>query len=187
MKKALVAHLTLENNASLLKQFTLIVCFSLLTAAGAWVTLPLSFSPVPITLQTLVVSLAGAVLGAKRGALSQLMYIGYGICGLPVFAGGLTSIAVVLGPSGGYLIGFPVAAFLTGLLVSDNKNILWNLGALIIGSLPVLLLGTLQLSLFTAGNLREAFAIGFVPFIAGDFIKCALAALILSGKQKLMQ
>lgn len=187
MKKTLVAHLALEDNASLLKQFTFIVCFSLLTAAGAWVTLPLSLSPIPITLQTLVVSLAGAILGSKRGALSQLMYIGYGICGLPVFAGGLTSIAVVLGPSGGYLIGFPIAAFLTGLLVSGEKNIFWNLGALLIGSLPVLLFGTLQLSLFTAGNLREAFVIGFAPFIVGDFIKCALVALMLSGKQKLMQ
>ncbi|MBL7961882.1 biotin transporter BioY, partial [bacterium] len=73
---------------SLLKQFIAVTIFSLLTAAGAWIEIPLPFTPVPISLQTLFVILAGASLGAKRGALSQIMYLFYGICGLPVFAGG---------------------------------------------------------------------------------------------------
>ncbi len=155
--------------------------FSLLTAVGAWIEIPLPFTPVPITLQTMFVTLAGAWLGAKRGALSQIVYLSYGICGLPVFAGGASSFAQLLGPSGGYLIGFPVAAFVTGLLVSRDKGFYWNLGACILGSLPILLIGSLQLNILTGGNLTEAFRLGFIPFLAGDFIKCVVAAAVFTA------
>ncbi|KAB2880887.1 biotin transporter BioY [bacterium] len=171
---------------SLLKQFIAVTIFSLLTAAGAWIEIPLPFTPVPITLQTVFVILAGASLGAKRGALSQIMYLFYGICGLPVFAGGASSFIQLLGPSGGYLLGFPVAAFLTGLLVSREKSFYWNLGACIIGSLPILLIGSLQLNILIGGNLTEAFKLGFIPFIAGDFIKCVLAAAAFTASKKIM-
>lgn len=174
----------IDNTA--LKQFTGVIIFSLLTAIGAWIEIPLPFTPVPITLQTMFVVLAGAVLGAKRGAMSQAVYLFYGICGLPVFAGGASSIAQILGPSGGYLIGFPVAAFLTGLLISRDKGFYWNLGVCLIGSLPILLIGTLQLNILTGGNLAEAFKLGFIPFLAGDFIKCVFAAAVFSGAKKVM-
>lgn len=171
---------------SLLKQFIGVTIFSLLTAVGAWIEIPLPFTPVPITLQTVFVILAGASLGAKRGAVSQIIYLFYGICGLPVFAGGASSFAQLLGPTGGYLLGFPIAAFLAGLLVSRDKSFYWNLGVCIISSLPILLIGSLQLNILTGGNLGEAFKLGFIPFIAGDFIKCVLAAAAFSAAKKVM-
>jgi biotin transport system substrate-specific component len=169
-----------------LKEFTGVIIFSLLTAVGAWIEIPLPFTPVPITLQTLFVTLAGAWLGAKKGAMSQIVYLFYGICGLPVFAGGASSIAQFLGPSGGYLIGFPVAAFVTGLLISRDRGFYWNLGACILGSLPILLIGSVQLSILTGGNMAEAFKLGFIPFLAGDFIKCVFAAAVFSGSKKIL-
>lgn len=182
MNSSKVRSVIMDN--SLLKQFIGVTVFSLLTAVGAWIEIPLPFTPVPITLQTVFVILAGATLGAKRGAISQIVYLFYGICGLPVFAGGASSIAQLLGPSGGYLIGFPAAAFITGLLVSRERSFYWNLGACIIGSLPILLIGTLQLNILTGGNLAEAFKLGFVPFIAGDFIKCVFAAMVFTAARK---
>jgi len=176
--------ISLEENASLIKQFFFIVIFSLLTVVGGWILIPLPFSPVPITMQTFFVILAGAMLGAKRGALSQSVFLFYGICGLPVFAGGTGTIAILGGPTGGYLLGFPIAAFVTGLLVSENNNILKNLGAFLIGSLPVLILGTIQLSLYTGQSLQNSLAIGALPFLAGDFIKCAAAAAVVSAVKK---
>lgn len=171
---------------TLLKQFIGVTVFSLLTALGAWVEIPLPFTPVPITLQTVFVILAGATLGTKRGALSQLVYLLYGLCGLPVFAGGASSLVQLLGPTGGYLLSFPVAAFVTGLLVSREKGFYWNLGACIIGSLPILLMGSLQLNILTGGNLADAFKLGFVPFIAGDFIKSVFAATTFTAVKKIL-
>lgn len=176
--------LSIDN--TLLKQFIGVTLFSLLTAAGAWIEIPLPFTPVPITLQTVFVILAGASLGANRGALSQIMYLFYGICGLPVFAGGASSFAQLLGPTGGYLLGFPVAAFLTGLMVSREKSFYWNLGACIIGSIPILIIGSVQLNILTGGNMAEAFKLGFIPFLAGDFIKCVIAASAFTAVKKVM-
>ena len=183
MNVSKVRSVSIDNTA--VKQFTGIIIFSLLTAVGAWIEIPLPFTPVPITLQTMFVTMAGAWLGAKRGAMSQVVYLFYGICGLPVFAGGASTMAQLLGPSGGYLIGFPIAAFITGLLVSREKGFYWNLGACIIGSLPILLIGSLQLNILTGGNLAEAFKLGFVPFIAGDFIKCVFAAAAFTAAKRL--
>ena len=175
--------LSLEKDASLLKQFTWVIIFSILTAVGGWIQIPLT--PVPLTLQTFFVLLSGAFLGAKRGALSQLIYLGYGICGLPVFAGGLGSAAVLLGPTGGYLLSFPIAAMATGLIVSSDRKLFWNLAGFMIASIPILFFGTLQLNLVTGGNLKDAFMVGFIPFIAGYFIKCAFTALMFSGMNTL--
>lgn len=165
-------------DAGMLKDFLLVIGFSILTAVSAWVEVPLFFTPVPITLQTLMVSLSGALLGARRGALSQAAYLFYGICGLPVFAGGASTIAYLIGPTGGYLLSFPIMAFLTGMLVMKESNLLYNIGAFFLASLPVLLIGTLQLKLYTGQGMATAFSLGFLPFIAGDFIKCTLAAVI---------
>lgn len=173
---------SLENDVSRLKQFTWVIIFSILTAAGAYIQIPLS--PVPVTLQTFFVLLSGAMLGGKRGALSQLAYLFYGICGLPVYAGGMAGAAVLLGPTGGYLLSFPIAALAAGYLVSGEKNLLWNVAGCIISSLPILLFGTLQLHMIFGGSTENAFIVGFVPFIAGDFIKCAFTAMVFSGMNK---
>src|SRR3989339_1178484 len=88
--------------------------FAALTAAVSPIKIPLGFTPVPITLQTLMVLLSGAMLGARYGALSQFLYLVLGAAGLPVFAGGSGGIASLFGPTGGYLFSYPIAAFIVG-------------------------------------------------------------------------
>lgn len=177
---------TISLDASGVRDIISVLFFSLLTAAVAFIEIPLPFTPVPLTLQTLVVSLAGAFLGAKKGAVSQLLYVFYGMCGLPVFSGGALGIAHLLGPTGGYLASFPIMAFLTGILVSRNANILYNVGAFFLASLPLLLLGTLRLQSVAGLDLSTALTIGFLPFLAGDFIKCTVAAFALKARNYLM-
>ena len=101
---------------------TLSSMFAALTALGAYLIIPLPFSPVPLTLQTFFTYTSGAVLGKYRGALSQIIYIGLGCLGLPVFAGGKAGFGVLLGPTGGYLIGFVLGAFLIGFLVERTVH-----------------------------------------------------------------
>ena len=162
-----------------------IVVFSLLTVLGAMIRIPLPFTPVPITLQTLFALLAGAMLGPSRGAISLLLYLCYGIFGLPVFAGGL-GIAAILGPTGGYLIAFPIGAFLTGLLVQDGGRLFYNLFAFILGSLSILILGSVQLSIFTKGSLLDALVLGFAPFLSGAVIKSSAASLVYYSGSKIL-
>ncbi|MBI1935205.1 biotin transporter BioY [Candidatus Woesearchaeota archaeon] len=96
--------------------------FAALTGAVAWFKIPLPFTPVPITLQTLMVLLSGAALGAYYGALSMIVYLILGVIGLPVFAGGSSGIPALLGPTGGYLLSYPVAAFVVGKMI-EKKNL----------------------------------------------------------------
>jgi biotin transport system substrate-specific component len=171
----------LRPSATLMKNFIWIIGFSLLTAAGAWIEIWMPFTMVPLTLQTLFVISAGAVLGPKKGALSQLTYLSYGIMGLPVFSGGAAGFFHLLGPTGGYLLAFPVSAFIAGLMVSSNRNWLLNVAGFTTASLVILFIGMLQFTLFTGNDINKAFALGFLPFIAGDFIKSVLASIMVKG------
>jgi len=148
---------------------------SLAIGLGAQVAIPLPFTPVPATLQTLAVLVTGAVLGSKRGALAVLVYLAEGAAGLPVFAGGLSGPTMLLGPTGGYLVGFVVAAFVVGLLAErgwDRRR--WTtLAAMVIGTAIILGLGVVGLCRFMP--LSAAIAAGAVPFVLGDIIKIALA------------
>ena len=94
--------------------------FAALTGAVAWFKIPLPFTPVPITLQTLMVLLSGAMLGAYYGALSMIIYLLLGAIGLPVFAGGSSGVGALLGPTGGYLFSYPVAAFVIGFMLQKK-------------------------------------------------------------------
>src|SRR3989338_9014662 len=104
-----------------LKGMVFAALFAALTAAVAWFKIPLPFTPVPITLQTLVVLLSGAMLGAYYGSLSMIIYLILGAIGLPVFAGGASGIGVLFGPTGGYLFSYPVAAFVIGKMLENKK------------------------------------------------------------------
>lgn len=151
------------------------------TAVGARISVPLPVTPVPMTLQTLFVLLSGALLGPALGATAQLAYLGAGIAGLPVFVGG-AGLAYLLGPTGGYLLAFPVAAFLAGAAVDrvprqGLTGLAALFGALFLASLVVLLGGASWLGLLT-GDYAGAFALGFVPFLVGDVLKVALVALL---------
>lgn len=157
------------------------VCiFIVLTALGAFVRIPLPFTPVPITLQTFFVLLAGAVLGKRFGPISQTGYLALGLLGLPVFAGAMSGFTRLLGPTGGYLLGFIVAAWAVGKLVGLRKgsNFIWIVFSMLAGSLIIYLLGALQLALVTRCTVKGAFYMGVLPFIPGDALKILGASLV---------
>jgi len=152
--------------------------FGAATAAGAYIIIPLP--PVPITLQTLFLCLAGTLLGSRLGALSQVVYILLGVIGLPVFAGGKAGLGVLLGPTGGYLFGFIAGAYLVGRIVEQFKNPGWVPLALsmVAGSVVVYLLGVVQLSLVASLAIKKAVVVGVLPFLIGDGLKIAAAVSI---------
>ncbi len=152
--------------------------FGALTAVGAYIIIPLP--PVPITLQTLFLGLAGALLGPRLGALSQIVYLLLGIIGLPVFAGGKAGLGVLFGPTGGYLIGFVAAAALIGKLVAlrDRPGFAWLCFSLVAGTAVLYSLGVLQLSLVARLDPVKALAVGVLPFLPGDAVKILLTAAI---------
>lgn len=154
--------------------------FVLLMALGAHVRIPLPWTPVPVTLQTLFLPLAGASLGAGLGALSQALYLALGAAGAPVFAGSL-GLAAFAGPTGGYLIGFIGAALLTGRLVGRGRGLLRTFLAMAAGLLVVYGCGTLWLAWLLHLSLAQALLQGVVPFLLGDLVKTAAAAALFRG------
>jgi len=152
--------------------------FSVLTAIGAFVFLPLF--PVPVTLQTLFTYLSGAALGPWLGALSQVIYILLGGIGLPIFAGGKAGFGVLIGPTGGYLLGFIVSSFLIGKIsdLQTRPNYARIIGSLLLGTAVIYLCGILQLSQWMNGDFQRALLVGVLPFIPGDAIKIAIATVV---------
>jgi biotin transport system substrate-specific component len=152
--------------------------FGAATAAGAYIIIPLP--PVPLTLQTLFSGLAGTLLGGYLGALSQVIYVLLGIIGLPVFAGGKAGLGVLFGPTGGYLLGFIAAAYVTGKLVETRKEpgVTWIALSLACGFTVMYVLGITQLSLVAKLSLRKSISVGLIPFVIGDVIKTVAAAII---------
>jgi len=152
--------------------------FGAVTAAGAYMMIPLP--PVPITLQTLFLSLAGALLGGRLAALSQVVYLLIGLIGLPVFAGGKAGLGVLLGPTGGYLIGFIAGAYVIGKLVEirQGPRFIWLVFSMVIGTVVIYLFGVIQLILIARFSVDKAVTVGVLPFLVGDTLKIAVAALI---------
>lgn len=155
-----------------------VALFSALTAIGAFIHVPLPFSLVPITLQTLFTYMAGALLGGYLGALSQLIYVLIGIAGLPIFAGGNASLSVLVGPTGGYLVGFIAGSFVIGKMTEAKKNnsLLWLLTCMIVGTTIIYALGVIQLINWMKIDLDKAVIVGVAPFVAGDVLKMSMAA-----------
>ncbi len=170
----------LPRHRSLLLDAVLVVVFSAFVALTAQVSLPLL--PVPLTLQTLGVLFTGAVLGSKRGTLALLLYVAEGAIGLPVFAGGLSGIGVLIGPTGGYLVGFIVAAGVVGLLAERgwDRRLIGAALAMVVGNLVIYAFGVAWLTV-VLGDLRTALVQGMLIFIIGDLIKIVIAALALPG------
>jgi len=167
------------NSLSFANKAALSLTFALLTGLSAQVRIYTPFSPVPFTLQVLPVLLAGAVLGRYFGGASQLAYLAMGAAGLPVFAGWRFGPAVLLGPTGGYLIGFLLAAFVTGWLVHSSDNARSTpriILAMAAGMGIIYTLGTLQLALLLGLDARQAVAAGILPFVGLDLVKILAAA-----------
>ncbi len=170
---------------ALRRDIALVLGASLLTALSAQVVLPLPL--VPITGQTFAVLLTGALLGPRLGALSMILYLLEGLAGLPVFAGGrsawspsaLPVLPTILGPTAGYLLSYPFAAGLVGLLTARgwDRRAPTMLCAMLLGSLAIYAGGAGWLAHFM--GLQRALAVGVAPFVGGDCIKALAAAALL--------
>jgi len=165
----------------------LVIGGSLLMGLSAQIAVKLPFSPVPVTCQTLAVLMAGALLGRIRGSLSVLTYIAGGVAGLPVFAFGRGGLAVLAGPSGGYLIGFVAAAYMTGFLAERgwDRRFSTTILAMLLGDAALYAFGLLWLSCLFGLN-RMVLAMGLYPFIAGDILKILIAGMVLPSGWKLL-
>jgi biotin transport system substrate-specific component len=160
--------------SSTLSQILWMATFAALTAAGAQVEI--ARHPVPYTLQTLVVLLAGAFLGPRNGAISMLMYLGAGAIGLPVYSSMGFGVARLLGPTGGYLLAFPLAAALVGFMVRQGSSLLWTVLSMAVALLVIFISGTAQLNAVMFGNWGEAMKAGFLIFSWWDVVKLGAAA-----------
>ena len=154
---------------------TLVLLGSFFLAVSSKIYIPLPFTPVPITAQTLAVFLIGSSMGRIRGSISVLTYTGAGILGLPVFAGGSGGIARIIGPTGGYILGFLLAAYVIGYLAERgwDRNFRTSFIALLTGNIMIYLPGIIQLSIFTGW--KNALRLGVYPFIIGDLVKILVA------------
>jgi len=158
-----------------------IVSFTVLTAIAAQFTIPIQ--PIPITLQSVFVILSGAFLGARDAAISQIFYLILGGVGLPVFAhipDGTIGIARLAGPTGGYLLCFPFAAFLMGTLITFNKQYLYVVFAMFIANSLIVFSGALYLDLFFIHDFSETMKSGILIFSIWSLVKIFIASLIFS-------
>lgn len=159
-----------------------IVGFAAAGAAASQVAIPLPWTPVPITLQPMLVILSGMMLGPVAGATSMLLYLAAGAAGLPVFTPlGAPGIARFFGPTGGYLIAYPVAAFIAGAITVRAKNLPVRWLAGIAGIAVIYIGGIAQLSLLS-GSVGHAVQLGVTPFAALDIVKALVAAAIATPR-----
>ncbi len=155
------------------------LCFSVLTAAGAHFAVPLGFTPVPMTWQTLFVLLSGGVLGPVGGAASQLLYLALGVSGVPVFAMGGGGWPWLLGPTGGYLLAFPLASALVGWISGESKGLARPAAGLAAGTAAVFALGASWIAVVSDRAPAEIFALAVQPFLLGAAIKAAIALAVI--------
>lgn len=169
-----------------LRMMTYASLFVALIAAGAFISIPAG--PVPIVLQNMFVLLAGLLLGPRWGLASVCIYLLLGLFGLPVFAGGTGGIGRILGPTGGYLIGYLPCVFATGIIAWKNsRSLLVDISAMITGTVIVYAAGVTWLKFATGMDWEKAVAAGMYPFLFGDAVKIAAAAFIAAKLRPLMK
>lgn len=164
-----------------------VVGFAGLTALMAQIRIPLGFTPVPVTGQTFAVLLAGAALGARLGATSQLVYLAAGAIGFPVFTGGGSGFEYFTGATAGYLVGFVLAAALVGRLAErgQDRKVNTAVTAFLAGSAVVYACGAIGLMITANMDATTAIAQGVTPFVFGDVLKATAAGLLLPLAWKL--
>lgn len=175
-------------DATWVRRVIAVTAFAALTAIGARLSVPLAGTPVPFTLQPVAVLLAGLLLGGSLGAASQLTYLAAGAMGLPVFAAG-GGLAYLAGPTGGYLLAFPVAAALAGWIAGDSDTgsaamrVTRVVAGSVIGLAALHLCGAAWLALqpWFAGRSADVFQLTFEPFLIGDLLKVALVGVVALG------
>jgi len=192
--------LVIDNSTLVIRRAAAVVLGALLVAGAAQVSIPLPGTPVPMTLQPMAVLLVGGLLGARLGALSMILYLAMGAAGLPVFTPTvpLLGFARLIGPTGGYLLAYPVAAWAVGALLTPGRRpgenppvtpghrpgvsrTEWVRTALaVLAGLVLIHLGGLAQLLILTGNLSAAARFGTLPFLLGDLLKIAVLVPILT-------
>lgn len=169
------------------KTASLILCafFVALTGVCSGISIPLPFTPIPINLATLAVFLAGGLLGSKWGSFSQIVYVLLGAVGVPVFHGFTAGFGILVGPTGGYIIGYVAAAFLVGLIVekaaiTNNAVYLKTVLAMIVGLLACYILGTLWFMYLQKTTFIAAAMSCIVPFLLGDAVKIIAGSILVN-------
>jgi len=170
----------IEQSRTDLKRMVFAALFASLTAVGAYVKIPLPFTPVPVTMQVFFVLLAGSMLGSRWGTISIVVYLLLGVVGFPVFAGGASGMGVLFGPTGGYLAGFIFAAFVTGKLseLLFLRTIMKNILCMALGLCIIYLCGAFRLMSVADLTFQQTMVAGVMPFIMGDIATLLLAAFI---------
>lgn len=191
MQPTLLATIAARNDSRALRaaeRIGAVLFVTVLTAIAAQVSIPLPFTPVPFTFQPMVVLVGAAALGSRLGMSSQIVYLALGIAGLPMFAASPTlpqGAARLLGPTGGYLMAYPLAAFVAGWLAERgfDRRYLTAVVAMICGLAVVFAGGLSWLAFFTrpAVGVAAAVRVGFTPFIAADLLKLLAAAAVMPG------
>ena len=168
------------------RQVGLVIGFSLLTALSAQIVIPVP--PVPFTAQTFAVVLTGALLGSRLGAITMIVYLIEGASGLPFFSGGSGGYWHLIGPTGGYLVAFPAAAYITGAFAEHewDRRFLTAVAAMAIGTLVILLAGWMWFSLVLRTSPALTVFDTVLKFIPGDVLKIVLAAAVLPSGWKLV-
>ena len=163
---------------TVLAQIALIAGGAALVGLSAQIAIPLPFTPVPLTLQTLAVLLVGASLGSLRGVASMLLYVAAGLIGVPWFAQGSSGYSTA---SFGYVLGFILAAFIVGRLAEHgaSRTAGRTVGLMLIGNIAIYAVGVTWLKFAISVSWPEAIALGVIPFVIGDIIKIAFAAGVL--------
>ena len=154
---------------------------SVFLALMAQVRVPLPFTPIPVSMQTLAIFLLGATLGSRRAALSVTAYLVEGSCGLPVFAGGVVDPVWFMTPRAGYLLAFIAAAFVIGFLIEKRRSpgFFYLLASLVVGEAIILSIGSCWLGAFV--GMDNAVAMGALPFLPGAAVKVTAAASAIRG------
>jgi biotin transport system substrate-specific component len=171
-------------------QMLSVLFVTVLTASAAQLSFPLPFTPVPFTIQPMIVLIGAAALGSRLGALAQIFYLMLGIAGLPVFAFSPElpqGVARLMGPTGGYLMAYPIAAFITGLLAENglDRRYVTSILAMSVGLSVVFAGGVLWIAKFS--GIETALATGLYPFVIVDVIKVVAAGLVLPTAWKFLR
>ena len=172
----------MDNSNYSIQEMGRIAIFAAVTSVLAFITIPLPFSPVPVTGQTLGVMLAGVFLSGRNAFMSQVVYVLLGIAGLPVFSGGRSGIGILMGPTGGYIWGFILGAFVIGYFFNKNLSLINKIGILIAGGVAVIYVcGLFQFIIVTDRSIIDAISLTMLPYLPGDVLKI-LITLFVSNK-----
>ena len=171
----------------LVRRLGLSVLFAVLVCLGGYLRIPIPGNPVPVTLQVVFVLLAGAFLTPAMAAASMVLFVGAGVFGVPLFSGGGAGLAYLLGPTGGYVLGFVAGAALCAFIIRGRRDSFpLVVAGMLAGLMTIYGFGVLRLAVYLAGDAGMAFRLGVVPFLTMDLLKVAAAAAVTAGTSSLL-